>query len=105
MARPSTNSMILGADGAVSNAQDVRAFHRKRTHKGHQQRETDIKHALQRIQTAMKPIRSELGRVRYRGQSSERLAEALLLKAASARLQTERRKLWKLRGKPPTQLD
>jgi hypothetical protein len=98
MPTPSHNTMLRDADVAIENAQQVRAFHRKRTKKDSNQRQTDIRHASSRVQRAMKPIRTSLGRARHLPQSQEHLAAVDELKAASARLQAERRKLWKLRG-------
>lgn len=100
MARLSHNQILEGVDGAVQNARDIRAFHRKRTKKGDQQRETDIRHALTRIKRVMAPIRTKLGRWPYVTEiEGDEVAQIDELRVASKRLQAERRKLWKLRGR------
>jgi hypothetical protein len=105
MDEPSFNKMRDSAAGAVKYAQDVRAFHRKRTRPGERARETDIRHALAGVRRAMKPIRSTLGRAPYDHHGSEQEHYYDALREASQRLQSERRKLWKLRGKTdPTRM-
>lgn len=93
----SHNTVLKNADDAITYAQDVRAFHRRRTKKGVRQRETDLKHAVARVQRAMKPIRASLGRARHLPQTYEKARRVDELKAKSQLLQAERRKLWKMR--------
>ena len=100
MPSPSHSSMLQDADIAINLAQEVRAFHRRRTKKESNQRKTDVRHASARVSRAMKPIRSALGRARHLPQTDEHKAQVAELRDASQRLQSERRKLWKLRGRP-----
>lgn len=81
---------------AVQNAQEVRAFHRKRTERGDKQREDDLRLALERVKRAMKPLRSEIGRFPKQGSSPIILQRQEKVRAASLALQKERRKLWKM---------
>lgn len=89
--------MVENAEAAIKHAQDIRAYHRKRSKPGDKQRDVDIKHALTKVRSAMRPIRSALGRAPY-DISADAGERRVALRAISARLQTERRKLWKLRG-------
>lgn len=90
---------IQKAEAAIRYAQDVRSHHRRRTNKGNPQREADLKSGVRRIKSAMKPLRSYLGRAQYEEQTAEHLEQVELVKEISQRLQTERRKLWKMRSK------
>lgn len=90
--------MLERGEKAIAQAQDVRSYHRKRTRIGHPQRNTDILHAMQKVQAAMRPIRSALGRAPYQPLNETSRSETDELKAMSKRVQAERRKLWKLRG-------
>ena len=78
---------------AVDYAQEVRAYHRRRTRRGNKQRENDISLALDRLKRAMQPIRTRIGQIPYNPPREENE----LLRQASKTLQTERRKLWKMR--------
>lgn len=85
--------MVTGAEKAVGHARAVRKHHARRTKRGSPQREADIRLALQGIADAMRPIRRKLGMLPY-----ERTAINVEgLRVASQALQTERRKLWKMR--------
>jgi hypothetical protein len=87
------------AQAAVMNAQRVREFHRRRTEKTSKQRLQDIDLALTRLREAMKPLKSMLGTFQYgpATQAAELNREAV--REASAAIQRERRKLWKMRPK------
>ena len=87
---------ITEADAAVRNAQTVRSYHRKRSRRGNAQRETDIKLALDRLAEAMKPLRSQIGRFPYGPQTDKAEANRQVIYEASRRIQSERRKLWKM---------
>lgn len=87
---------------AASYASDVRELHRRRTRRGNPQRETDIKIALERLKTSMRPLRTEIGRLQYRRPSARRDEQREVLAALSARLQAERRKLWKMQKRGTT---
>lgn len=87
--------MLRGGQTAVDYAVSVRTYHAKRTKRGSQQREDDIKIALERLRSAMKPIRSEIASWPFRTVVKEREA----LEAMSKAIQRERRKLWKMRSR------
>jgi hypothetical protein len=89
---------IEQAEAAVAFAVQVRKYHARRTQKNSTQRGEDINRALDRLKDAMKPLRSEIGRFPYGPQNPVAEANRDKIRAASAALQTERRKLWKLRS-------
>jgi hypothetical protein len=88
---------IAAAEAAVVFAQRVRAMHARRTDKRNTQREADVEYALQRIKEAMEPLRSAIGRFPYGPQTTAAEANREAIRQASAALQRERRKLWKMR--------
>lgn len=88
---------IDSAEAATLLAQQVRRFHRRRTEKRADQRKQDIEAALQRLKDAMGPLRSEIGRFPYGPQTDAAEANRQRIREASAALQRERRKLWKMR--------
>ena len=91
------NQYIEKAEAAISYAQSVRRLHRRRTPRGSQQRETDLQLAMGRLRDAMRPVRTELGRLPFlpSSESTEQRQESL--QEISKALQCERRKLWKMR--------
>lgn len=89
--------IIEGAEAAAAYAQQVRAFHRRRTKVNSTQRSEDIERALKRIRDAMDPLRSEIGRFPYGPQTDIAEANREAIRQASAALQRERRKLWKMK--------
>jgi hypothetical protein len=91
----SPEATITNAESAVGHARAVRKHHARRTKPGTPQREADIKLALQSLADAMGPIRRRLGRLPYENTALN--VEGL--RAASRAIQTERRKLWKMRRK------
>lgn len=92
-AERSNAELIEAADKAVQHAQSVRKAHARKSKRGSKQRETDINIAVERIRTAMRPIRRKIARLPYG--SSSMVAEDL--RGASQGLQRERRKLWKMK--------
>lgn len=90
---------IQKAEAAIQYAQWVREHHRRRTNKGNPQREADLKNGLKQIKSAMKPLRTYLGQARWKEQTPEHLEQVVFVKELSQRLQTERRKLWKMKNK------
>ena len=88
---------IDGAASAVAHAQQVRAFHRRRTSRSSRQRESDIELALERIHEAMAPLRREIGRFPYGPQTDLAEHNREVIREASDALQRERRKLWKMK--------
>lgn len=88
---------IEAADAAVIFAQQVRRMHRRRSGRTSKQRSSDIELALTRLKEAMGPIRSEIGRFPYGPQTDAAEANREAIRVASARIQSERRKLWKMR--------
>lgn len=94
----SHSQTVEKAEAAIAYAQEVRTYHRKRTRINHPQRNTDIQYATRKVQAAMRPIRSKLGKAPYRPINETSRRETDELKRLSARVQAERRKLWKLKG-------
>jgi hypothetical protein len=84
------------AELAVTNAQEVRAHHRKRTARGDRQRRNDLQLAFERVKEAMKPLRSEIGKFPYGPQTQTAADNREAIRDASKALQAERRKLWKM---------
>ena len=84
------------AEAAIEYAQSVRSLHARRTERGNRQREADIQLALDRLKSAMTPLRKEIGRFPYGPQNSIADANRAAIKEASAQIQRERRKLWKM---------
>lgn len=90
---------IDDADAAVAFAAQVRKFHRRRTDKRQSvQRSADIESALSRLKDAMEPLRSEIGRFPYGAQTDAAERNRETIRDASAAIQRERRKLWKMRA-------
>lgn len=85
---------------AVQFAQDVRSVIRKKHPKGHRQREADLEIAQERVQEAMTPIRSRLCQMQYLKGTPAHEKEYKRLRKVSEALQSERRKLWKMRQNP-----
>lgn len=90
-------NLIERAQAAIDYAQSVRRVHRRRTPKGNEQREADIRVAMDRLREAIKPIRVEIGRFPYGPKGPESEAERARVREASKEIQSERRKLWKMR--------
>lgn len=90
---------IEAAASAVAYAQQVRAFHRRRTDRTSKQREADIELAQTRLREAMGPLRAEIGRFPYGPQTDLAEHNREVIREASAALQSERRKLWKMSTK------
>lgn len=87
------------AETAVTHARSVRELHRRRSERGSHQREQDIQYALDRIKTAMRPLRSEIGRFVYGPQTTVAEETRQRIREASEALQKERRKLWKMKDR------
>lgn len=90
---------IQEALDAARYAQSVRQFHRRRTERGSTQREADIQLALDRLKDAMVPLRSAIGAFPYGPQTDTAAANRSKILETSALLQSERRKLWKMKGR------
>src|SRR4051812_5740244 len=84
-------------DAAIAFAQQVRKLHRRRSERASPARRRDIRMALNRLGSAMKPLRSELGRLQYAPTTAAAEARHERVRDASKAIQTERRKLWKMR--------
>jgi hypothetical protein len=91
------DSAIQTADAAVAYARQVRGYHARRTAKASPQRRTDIEVALKRLREAMAPLKSEIGRFPYGPQTDTAEANRERIRCASAAIQAERRKLWKMK--------
>ena len=87
---------IEAAETAVAYAQQVRAYHRRRTPRNARQREVDINLALRRLAKAMRPLRSEIGRFPYGPQTDIAEANRETIREAAAAIKRERIKLWKM---------
>ena len=85
------------ADAAVVFAQQVRKKHRRKRRRTSAQRRADIDEALKRLKEAMGPLRSEIGRFPYGPQTDAAEENREAIRARSHALQSERRKLWKMR--------
>jgi anti-sigma-K factor RskA len=85
------------ARAAIDYAQEVRAYHRRRTRPGNIQRESDLALAIDRLKHAMKPFRTRIGKFPYGPQTEQAIETIQAVRKASKELQTERRKLWKMR--------
>lgn len=91
-----TRQELNHANAAIEYAQEVRAYHRRRTRRGNKQREDDISLALDRLKRAMQPIRTRIGKMPY----TPAVPENELVRQVSKDIQIERRKLWKMRKEP-----
>lgn len=89
-------NIIEEADAAVKFAQQVRKFHRRRTDKRNGQRAADLDLATERVREAMRPLKSEIGRFPFGPQTTTAEENRQAIRDASAALQAERRKLWKM---------
>jgi hypothetical protein len=87
---------IKTAKLAVTHAQAVREYHRRRSDRGSEQREWDIREAQERIQRAMKPLRTWQGKAPYATQTELHKEFTRQVSEVSKDLQRERRKLWKM---------
>lgn len=88
--------ILAEAEAAVKHALRVRRTHARRTEKGSKQRVRDVTMAIQRLHEAMKPLRSEIGRYAHGPQTEDRRKAHERYRAASAAIQGQRRKLWKM---------
>jgi hypothetical protein len=84
------------AEAAIENAKRVRAAHARRSRRGSPRREQDINIALDRLKTAMKPLRSEIGRFPYGPDTEKAEQNRKIITDLSGDIQKERRKLWKM---------
>lgn len=87
------DDILTEAKRAVEFAQSVRKAHARKSKKGTKRREKDIQVALDRLKTAMKPVRHQMSRMPYLPETVDKKG----IREASASLQRERRKLWKMR--------
>lgn len=87
------------ANAAVAYARSVRQLHARRTEKGDPQREADIRQALRRLSQAMKPLRTRIGRFPHESQTLAAERARQPVRDASAAIQRERVKLWKMRSR------
>lgn len=92
--------LLDAADAAAAYAQQVRRYHRKRSARTAKQRQADIELALNRLAEAMKPLKSQIGKFPYGPQTTLAEQNRQRIRAASQALQSERRKLWKMRNRP-----
>lgn len=88
--------ILAEADAAVKHAIRVRKTHARRTERKSKQRTRDIVMAIQRLHEAMRPLRSEIGRFSHGSQTEERRKTHERYREASAAIQGQRRRLWKM---------
>jgi hypothetical protein len=93
------DSELDAANAAVLNAVRVREFHARRTEKNSKHRMQDIDLALERLREAMKPLKSMIGQFPYGPTTEAAESNRDEIRAASAEIQRQRRKLWKMRPK------
>jgi hypothetical protein len=101
MERKPTSDLIRDADDAVAFAVQIREAHARRTPPGASQREDDIRNGLRRLRDAMQPLRSALGSFPFEPQTAAAEARRASVRAASDRVQSQRRKLTKMRNRNP----
>lgn len=85
------------ATAARDHARSVRRVHRRRTERGDPQRETDLDLALERLRSAMAPLRRQIGKFPYGPESAVAEQNRAVIRTLSSELQAERRKLWKMK--------
>ena len=102
MERKPISDLIQDADDAVAFAEQIRRVHARRTAPGTSQREDDLRNGLARLRGAMKPLRSALGSFPFEPQTATAEARRASVRAASDRVQAQRRKLTKMRNRNPT---
>lgn len=85
------------AAAAVDYAAQVRIYHRRRSALSSPDRLRDINLALSRLKEAMRPLKTEIGRFQYGPTTSIAEANREIIRQCSLAIQTERRKLWKLK--------
>lgn len=88
---------IASAEAAIEFAQSVRRIHRRKTERGSPQREQDIETALDRLKAAMGPLRTIIGGFPYGPPTAIAEDRRNAVRDASAAVQAERRKLWKMK--------
>lgn len=89
---------------AIRHARDVRKYHARRTGKGSQQRENDLREALERLRRAMIPLRAFRGAAPYKPQTHAHVELADRVAEASKVIQGERRRLWKMQDRKQARL-
>ena len=89
--------MLRAGQDAVTYAVSVRTYHAKRTRRGSNQREADIQMALDRLKSAMRPIRSEIASYPFKPLREASADDREKMQGMSKAIQKERRKLWKMR--------
>ena len=101
MERKPISDLIRDADDAVAFAEQIRKVHARRTAPGASQREADIRNGLDRLRDAMRPLRSALGSFPFEAQTDSAEMRRAGVSAASERVQSQRRKLTKMRNRNP----
>jgi hypothetical protein len=95
-----TQSDLLAAEAAVRHAVNVRKHHRRRSDRRDPQRAEDIKMALDLLRDAMVPLRSAIGRFPSEPPTSAVEEKQAIVRALSANIQGQRRRLWKMQVRP-----
>lgn len=95
---------LTDAEDAIAYASRVRIYHRRRFARSAPQRITDIDLALARLREAMGPLRAEIGRFSYGPQTAIAEENRSKIREASAAIQRERRKLFKMKPKKAVQV-
>lgn len=87
--------LLKTAESAVAIAQQTRKKYARRAANS-EKRTADIQSALDGLRDAMAPIRSEIGKYAYFQVNDESEDVRDMVRSASASIQAERRKLWKM---------
>jgi hypothetical protein len=104
MADERIESALKEAHAACRHAQDMRGFYARRSERTAKQRQDDLHAARERVRLAMTPLRSFLGGAARRVGSRNNVELEDRVRSASAALQSERRKLWKMQTPEGRQL-
>jgi len=88
---------VRKAVAARDHARSVRRVHRRRTDRGDPQREQDLDLALEKLKSAMGPIRRHIGKFPYGPQTGTAAKNRQIIQEVSDEMQAERRKLWKMK--------
>jgi hypothetical protein len=91
--------LLAAAERAVHHARHVREFHRRRSARTRPQRVADVEIAQARLAQAMKPLRRLIHQFPYGPQTETAENNRKIIREASQALQTERRKLHKMKPK------
>lgn len=90
--------LVRAGESAVKGAQSARRKHARKTKRGDERRERDLKEAAENIQKAMKDLRPIIARMPWQTYSEARERTNDQVRRVSKAMQIERRKIWKMRS-------